>query len=265
MNEDVRLRRWFEAHQREYPIPELDFASFSATATATAHDETRSLDLYLVMGCLMGSPAAPKHLLRRHHAAIDGALRRLRMPADRADEVRSTFYELLFVGEAGTPALQRYTGHGSLDGWLRVTVSRSAHRLLRRTERLELRDPEALAEIWHSAERDSLIRECKGAFRAAMDRAFGALSDEDREALRDHYVGGRSIDALARVWGVHRATAARRLARLRWQLRERVLGELEATMGITPSSALRMVRTAQSQLGSSLGLLEGECGGSTPE
>lgn len=258
MVEDAQRRRWFEEHQREYPISELSFDTFAATTTPD--DEVRSLDLYLVMGCLRGSTVAPKHLLTRHRATIDAALRRLRMPADRADEVRSTFYEILFVGEAGTPALQRYGGHGSLDGWLRVTVSRSAHRLLRKTERLELRPPESFMEVWHEPERDALTRECKGAFREAMTRVIASVAEGDRAALQDHYVRGLSIDALAQVWGVHRATAARRLARLRWRLREQVLEDLETTMGVTPSSALRMVRVAQSQLESSLGLLEDDSG-----
>lgn len=259
MVEDAQLRRWFEEHQREYPISEFDFDTF--TATAAPDDEVRSLDLYLVKGCLRGSKDAPKHLLTRHRATIDAALRRLRMPADRADEVRSTFYEILFVGEAGTPALQRYGGRGSLDGWLRVTVSRSGHRLLRKTERLELRPPnESFMEVWHDPERDALTRECKGAFREAMTRVIASIAEGDRAALQDHYVGRLSIDALAQVWSVHRATAARRLARLRWRLREQVLQDLETTMGVTPSSALRMVRIAQSQLESALGLLEDDSG-----
>ncbi len=253
--EQVQRRRWFEAHQREYPIGGLGFEAF--LNTASPENEARSLDLYLVQGCLRGDKTAPKHLLTRHRTTIDAALRRLRMPPDRAEEVRSTFYEILFVGEAGTPALARYGGHGSLDGWLRVAVSRSAHRLLRKTDRLELADPESFMQVWHEPERDALTHECKGAFRQAMTHAVSELSADERDALTEHYLRGLSIDALAQVWGVHRATAARRLARLRWKLRERVLAALETAMGVTPSSALRMVRGVQSQLEAGLDLLEG--------
>lgn len=253
-------RRWFAAHQRDYPISGFDFEAYLEIVAALniEPDEARSLDLYLVSGCRHGGEQAAKHLLTRHKSTIDAALRRLRLPADRVDEVRSTFYEILFVGEAGTPALARYGGRGSLDGWLRVTVSRSASRLLRKTERLELSDPEAFMDVWHEPERDALDRECKEAFRAAMRDAVASFEDEALSALREHYVEGRSIDALAAVWGVHRATAARRLSRLRWAMRERVLEQLEAKLGVSPSSALRMVRAAQSRLTAEIGLLGDE-------
>ncbi|MCR9162578.1 MAG: RNA polymerase sigma factor [Nannocystaceae bacterium] len=252
------LRRWFAAHQRDYPISGFEFEAYldGLTSLDTAPDETRSLDMYLVVGWRQGGEEAAKHLLARHQATIDGALRRLRLPAHRVDEVRSTFYEILFVGEVGTPALARYGGKGSLDGWLKVMVSRSASRLLRRTERLEFSEPESFMEVWHEPERDALNRECKQAFRTAMLDAIASFDAEERSALRDYYVGGLSIDALADIWGVHRATAARRLSRLRWAVRERVLDRLEAKLRVSPSSALRIARSAQSRLTADLGLLD---------
>lgn len=251
-------RRRFAAHQRDYPIPGFEFEAYleGLAALDTAPDEARSLDMYLVAGWRQGSEEAAKHLLARHQATIDGALRRLRLPGHRADEVRSTFYEILFVGEAGTPALARYGGKGSLDGWLRVMVSRSASRLLRKPERLEFSEPESFMAVWHEPERDALDQECKEAFRSAMLDAVASFDAEERSALRNHYVDGLSIDALADLWGVHRATAARRLSRLRWAVRERVLERLEAKLGVSPSSALRMVRAAQSRLTTDLGLLD---------
>jgi DNA-directed RNA polymerase specialized sigma24 family protein len=93
-----------------------------------------------------------------------------------------------------------------------------------------------------------LDAECQDAFKNASQRAVAALPKTTRRALRHHYRDGHSIDVLAEAWGVHRATAARRLAAARRQLRDTILETMEAKFGMTESSAIRFVRGAQSRL-----------------
>lgn len=249
-------RIWFDAHQQTCPVPELTFDRFCERASdLELPDEQRSLDVYVALACQDEFPQGPKHLLAQYQGTIESALRGLRLRREQSEEVRSIFLENLFVGEAGTPAIQRYSGRGSLAGWLRVTVSRSAHRLLRKREMLLLGESEpeaACMGIWHDPERDALLAECKDAFRVAMRDAMDDLSPDEKAALDTHYRDAVSIDGLAARWKVHRATAARRIARLRCRLREDVLARLETRMGITASSALRLVRAAQSRLEASL-------------
>jgi RNA polymerase sigma-70 factor (ECF subfamily) len=49
--------------------------------------------------------------------------------------------------------------------------------------------------------------------QAAFEQALADLGDRDRTALRMHLVDGLSIDQIGKIFGVHRSTAARWLAR----------------------------------------------------
>ena len=52
-------------------------------------------------------------------------------------------------------------------------------------------------------------------FETALRDAVGQLSSRDRNLLRLHYVSGISLDAVARMYHVHRATVVRWLAAIR--------------------------------------------------
>ncbi|MBI5481701.1 MAG: transcriptional regulator, partial [Deltaproteobacteria bacterium] len=58
-------------------------------------------------------------------------------------------------------------------------------------------------------------------FRAAFRATLGALSQDERNLLKLHYLDGLNIDEIGVAYRVHRATVARWLA----QARERILGE----------------------------------------
>ena len=94
----------------------------------------------------------------------------------------------------------------------------------------------------------------------AVDRGVaGALADlaaEDRVLLRYKYVDGATLDEIAAIQRVHRATIARRFQ----ELRERVAGgtrdRLVAALGVGRGEAASIIRMVQSQLDASLSGLE---------
>jgi RNA polymerase sigma-70 factor (ECF subfamily) len=82
--------------------------------------------------------------------------------------------------------------------------------------------------------------------RAAFARALAGMSTEDRLLLKQRFVHGLTCDELAAMYGMHRATAARRVSDLRGKLvaatREDVTRELDIARGDF-STLLRLVRT----------------------
>ena len=49
----------------------------------------------------------------------------------------------------------------------------------------------------------------RDAFKVAFGEAIGGLDARDKNVLRQHFVDGLTVDDLGKVYGVHRATAAR--------------------------------------------------------
>lgn len=70
-------------------------------------------------------------------------------------------------------------------------------------------------------------------FRESFRDALSALGPEERTLLKQSLLDGMSIDGLARVYQVHRAAAARRVAAAREHLvaltRERFQGRVKVT------------------------------------
>jgi serine/threonine protein kinase len=96
------------------------------------------------------------------------------------------------------------------------------------------------------------------AFRAAFAEAMQAVAERDRLLLRQHFLDGLTLEQLAALHRVHRATAARWLARVREEIaretRKRLLEEGRVPQ-VEHDSLLRLI---QSQLDISIrGYLRG--------
>lgn len=212
-------------------------------------------------------------LLLAHHAirgdphavpAITAQLAALRHPLRRtgADEtliddlLRDLPAELIAPREDAAPRLHGYRGRGPLPAWLRVIAVRAVVERRRRREGspadvdatiAELATPELDPEL-------ALLRRRYGDdFRAAFAWAVDGLVSADRALLRQHHIDGVSLDALAGLHRVHRATVARRLAAARGEIFDRVRRRLVHELrvgGDTVDSILRLVR---SELDVSLG------------
>ena len=74
-----------------------------------------------------------------------------------------------------------------------------------------------------------------------MDAAFRALPVETRNLLRQYFLDGLTIDALAQMYRVHRATAARRVQAAREALTANVRARLKAELKIADSSIERLI------------------------
>jgi RNA polymerase sigma-70 factor, ECF subfamily len=171
-------------------------------------------DLYLACACVAGDAAALRAFERTCMPHFDAALARW----DRAvaDEARQRLRALLLVDAGGRgPLLATYAGRGALRKWLRVVAAREAGRTWRADAQSVPTDDDALFDALAPATDPALAavkRDAARAFKAAFVEALARLEGRERTVLRLHVLDGLSIDEVAPMYGVHRATAARWIA-----------------------------------------------------
>ncbi|MBI5544144.1 MAG: hypothetical protein HY901_09665 [Deltaproteobacteria bacterium] len=218
----------------------------SALGAALAKADVEGLALALA--CLAGDTGAVAELERMVPPAVASALGRLGASADEIDEVGQRLRLGLFFRERadGRSKLEYYSGRGALRGWLRAVAAQEFATLKRRQRPDE--QQETLADILFGSATAPDVRwarqECRAAFRTAIEEAVGALSERDRTALKMNALDGLSIDDIARVFRMHRSTAARWLVRARAEIEERVRESLLRQLGPSAGELSSIVRIA---------------------
>jgi RNA polymerase sigma-70 factor (ECF subfamily) len=227
-------------------------------------------DVYVAVACAAGEPAGQRELDARLRRVAKQALAGFRLGEVAVDELLQSVRSRLLVNleEGGEGKLASYAGQGSLDGWLGITLARAALRSLRshRPDAANADGEEAEAfERLTSAEDPQLaaIRErCGPLLKAAVERAFAQLPDEQRTLLRLHLIDRLTIDDLAIILHTHRATAARRLARARNAIIESARLETIAALGLDDSEFASLGAVLASQFDLTLARVLGGDGAS---
>ncbi len=245
--------------QAAWPDLGLDVAAFVAHLgrhlpsgdLVDALGAARVADLWLACGCAAGDPSA----LRAFEGAFAGELRivrsRLRKPQAEAEDFVQRCLQRLFAPPH--PKIGDYSGQGDLRNWLRVTLvrmlidhqrstrQRDAHEQLTPTgATLDVPTPSGDLEL------DFLKKQYGAAFRDAFEEAALALDPGERVLLRQHYADGLTVDEIGALHHVHRATAARRVAKARAQLLAGTREVLMAKLGLDRSeldSVMRMIES----------------------
>lgn len=207
-------------------------------------------DVYLAIALATGDAAALRVFEAKLVPHVDQALRRLRLPATTKDDVRQQVRTDLLVGN-GAPKIGDYAGRGELAGWLRVTATRKALTLLRKTNREEALD-DLLLDHWPDASanpgKEHLRTKYTSELKRAIHDAFAALEVRQRNLLRQHILDELTIDDLARLYRAHRATCARWLADARAELGKNTRKRLIATLGIDREEVDSLLRFLDSDI-----------------
>ncbi len=74
------------------------------------------------------------------------------------------------------------------------------------------------------------------------------MPPEERNVLRDHYAQGLGIDQIAAIHGIHRATAARRLATAREAILRETRQLLMQRLKVSRAELESVVRLIESQM-----------------
>ena len=250
---------WTQAREA-WPGIEVSLDDFERWVTERAAGDGAALDtrdLYLACACHAGNPAALAAFDTSFAATIDAALASVRMRDEHGDEIRQRLRAKLFVGER--PRIASYTGRGALGGWVRAATIREAIDM-RRQLRREVPTDDPLAALEAMPLEDPALEALKEKYRAPMKAAFAAalagLSAEDRMLLRYKYVDGATLDDIAAIQRVHRATIARRFRDLRESVAASTRDHLVAALGVGDSDAASIIRLVQSQIDASLSGLD---------
>ncbi len=206
-------------------------------------------EVYLTFACFSGDPAAIRVLDGEYLARTEGAVARVDGTRAFIDEVKQTLRIRLLVGPP--PRIAQYAATGPLAAWLRVTALRIALDLRRTVAAQENAFFDAMAEPFATELSGSSELERERVQRALL-AAFEALSARQRNVLRLHYVEALSIDEIAGLYRVHRATAARWLASIRTLLFDKVAEEVKRELDFTESDFQSVLNRIRSQLHISL-------------
>jgi RNA polymerase sigma-70 factor, ECF subfamily len=189
-------------------------------------------ELHLAIACARGDAAAIVAFDRAYLDVVPRALAAMKLPAATVDDVRATVRDRLLLADGDAPPrVLGYAGRGRLRGLVQVAATRAA---IDRT-RTDHRDAPLPAGDRVAAAGDlelSLIKaQYRGAFAAGVAAAIAGLDRRDRNLLRLHFLGGVTLDALAQIHGVHRATIVRWLAAARAAVMTATRGHVAAAIG----------------------------------
>jgi RNA polymerase sigma-70 factor (ECF subfamily) len=262
---DELLCAVLEDARARWPAVVLDGTAFAGWI-AERVDATRPLsealgalrteELYLACACARGDAQAIVAFERTFVPGIRSTLVTFAPSIPVDDVVQEVMTKLFVASERGPASIARYAGRGDLGAWSQVLAVRHAINRAQKKHPTPSADIEALAEQAAVAVPGGDLAPLKSVygerFRRAFATAFGTLAVRERNLLRQEYLDGLGLEALATLHGVHRATVARwrarALARLLRETRRVLAADLEASRREIDS----VMRFARSELDVSL-------------
>jgi RNA polymerase sigma-70 factor (ECF subfamily) len=190
-------------------------------------------EIHLAIACARGDAAAIAAFDRAYLDVVPVALAGMKLAKATVEDVRSAVRDKLLLAEGErAPRVLEYAGRGRLRGLVQVTATRTAIDRIR----LEEREAELPAGRDLAGPNDVAMSLIKAQYREAFAEGFrnavSGASRRDRNLLRLHFLGGVTLEQLAQMYNVHRATVVRWLAAAREAVfaatREHVAGKLGA-------------------------------------
>jgi len=242
---------WHHARAR-YPDVDIALATYrSHVAARTTTPEDCCLDdLYLACACTAGDPAAVRAFDREIMPFVDAVLARWR--TGLADDTRQRLLAMFAVDHANRgPLLATYTGRGALRRWVRVIAAREAGRTSQAEAATVNVDDDELLDLLAPPGDPALSaikNEAAAAFTAAFTAALAELEPRERTALRLHVLDGLTIDEIAPMYSVHRATVARWVAAAKQAVLDRTRRRLMHDLRLGPVEVDSLINLVHSRI-----------------
>lgn len=216
---DARTRALEKYPGISLPLDELDRFIAARRDEGASVDPAIEEDLCLAFAAARSDPKAIVYVDQLVLSQVPKMLRHMRLSDAAIDDVQQELRVLLLVPKGDEPGkIADFAGRSPLSAWVRVSAIRLALRSSRRKgSRSEVGDDEAIVGRESGVDEEQVILkdDQRRAFRDALRAAVAALPADDVMRLRLHYIDGLSLDDLARLEGVHRATVARWLSKAR--------------------------------------------------
>jgi RNA polymerase sigma-70 factor (ECF subfamily) len=205
-------------------------------------------ELYLALACARGDAAAIAAFDREYLSIVPVAVSGMKLPAATVEDVRATVRDKLLLADGAKPArVVEYAGRGRLKGLVQVTATRAAiDRIRHEAKEAELPAKELASPA--NLELSLIKAQYREAFVAGFTRAVAAASRRDRNLLRLHFLGGVTLEQLAQMYGVHRATVVRWLAAARETVFGATREHVAATIGAPADELDEMFELVRSRV-----------------
>src|SRR5207244_2383174 len=185
-------------------------------------------ELAVARGCALGRDSAWQRFLAQYREPLTRAAVEMTGSAALGEELASALYSELFglterENKRWSPLL-RYSGRGSLMGWLRAILAQRRVDQYRRSGReTELSEIEPAAAVFEEPDLERL-RDLRLAIKMTLNEA----SAEERFLLSAYYLDQHTLQEISSVLRVHVATISRKLNRATERLRKQLLRTLKA-------------------------------------
>jgi RNA polymerase sigma-70 factor (ECF subfamily) len=185
-------------------------------------------ELAIARGCALGRESAWQRFLAKYREPLIRAAVEMTGSAALGEELASALYSELFglterENKRWSPLL-RYSGRGSLMGWLRAILAQrrvDQYRKIGRETELDRMEPAAAVSEEPDLERLEYLR-------LAIKITLCEASAEERFLLSAYYLDQHTLQEISSVLRVHVATISRKLNRATERLRKQLLRTLKA-------------------------------------
>jgi RNA polymerase sigma-70 factor, ECF subfamily len=185
-------------------------------------------ELAIARGCALGRESAWRRFLEQYREQLTRAAMEMTGSAALGEELASALYAELFglterEGKRWSPLL-RYSGRGSLMGWLRAILAQRRvdqyRKIGRETALGEIEPAARVSEQLELQQLEDLL--------VAIKITLKAASAEERFLLSAYYLDQHTLHEMSRVLRIHEATVSRKLKRATERLRKQLLQTLKA-------------------------------------
>lgn len=207
-------------------------------------------DIYLVCGCIARDVNAVSAVERELIPIIDLVI--ASYAPSVIEETRQRLRAMLVVDHGGRgPLLAQYGGRGALRRWIRVVAAREAGKTWRADTAAMPVDDDALFDalapptdpVLSAVKRNAAV-----AFKAAFVASLAEIERRDRTLLRLHILDGLSIDEIAPMYSVHRATVARWIAAAKDIVLDKTRRALMRDLSIDAAEVDSLIRLVHSRI-----------------
>ncbi len=229
-------------------------AFLARRANGSDLDHAAAVEVALALACARGERAALTAFEKAYLADVPAGLAHMKLDRSLIDDVIQDVRTKLLVAESGgAPRILEYAGQGKLRGLCQVMAARAALTRIRGGKKLAPDDGvAALAAAGDDPELAFLKAHYRDAFKTAFTATAADLDARDRNLLRLHHLGGVTLDQLAAMYGVHRATAVRWLADVRKRLLGGTRARLRATLSVSADELDSIMELIGSRLDASV-------------
>jgi RNA polymerase sigma-70 factor (ECF subfamily) len=260
VDQDTVRSAWTKGRE-QYPKVQLDEEAFrngvTSLGVAMSDLPARAGEIHLIVACLAGDAAALAEIDRAYVSEVPRHVAHFRLSAAQVADLQQDLRVRLLAGSR--PRLATYSGRAPLGAWIRVIAIRTAMDMVAVRDHPQ-REMPSLADLvatYSSPELALARHSVRPALQEALRAGFETLSDDERTVLRLHFIDGLNIDAIGRVFQVHRSTVGRWLISIRTRLFEQVRERVALDFQPTSAELRSIFRLVKSDLRLSIDRLLG--------